>query len=144
MGIAERLRLLRGKETRESLARKLNIHPQTLYRYENGERDVPLDVIIAFCNHYDISAEWLIFERGVKNVSYTDQSSVSSSETETINSLKARIEQLERELFDSQKETIKAYRLATAHMQPESDNIQKPEAQSAVHVPAEQAYSERT
>lgn len=144
MGIAERLRLLRGKETRESLARKLNIHPQTLYRYESGERDIPLEVIIAFCNHYDISAEWLIFGRGDNGANDIGSPSVNSSETENLHSLKARIEQLEKELFESQKETIKAYRLATAHMQPESDNIQKPEAQSAVHVPAEQAYSERT
>lgn len=62
--IGERLKVIRNKESRESFALKIGIHPQSLYRYEQGARSVDSSLVAAICDTCDISLEWLIFGRG--------------------------------------------------------------------------------
>lgn len=62
--IGERLKIVRNKESREVFAAKIGIHPQSLYRYEQGGRSVDSSVIYAVCSEYEISSDWLIFGTG--------------------------------------------------------------------------------
>lgn len=64
MTIAERLKSVRGKESRESFAQKIGVHAQTLYRYEQGGRDLDSGVITSICKGFDISPAWLLFGEG--------------------------------------------------------------------------------
>lgn len=64
MDIGERLKIVRDKESREVFAAKIGIHPQSLYRYEQGGRSVDSSVISAVCSEYGISSDWLIFGTG--------------------------------------------------------------------------------
>ena len=69
MDIGTRIKLVRGGQTRESFARRLGIHPQTLYRYESGGRSVDAELIMKICQECSTSSEWLIFGTGPM---YTD------------------------------------------------------------------------
>lgn len=64
MNIAERIKHIRGKESRDSFAQKIGIHAQTLYRYEQGGRDIDSGVIVSICKGFDISPVWLLFGDG--------------------------------------------------------------------------------
>ena len=64
MTISERLKLIRGKESRESFSQKIGIHPQTLYRYERGGRELDSGVIIAICKEFCVSPAWLLLGDG--------------------------------------------------------------------------------
>jgi phage repressor protein C with HTH and peptisase S24 domain len=64
MNIGARIRLARGKQTREAFAQRLGIHPQTLYRYESGGRSVDADLLMKICTECSISSEWIIFGKG--------------------------------------------------------------------------------
>lgn len=48
-------------------ASQLGIHPQSLYRYEQGRHRVDLSAIVAICDKLNVSSEWLIFGRGPIN-----------------------------------------------------------------------------
>lgn len=62
--IGERLKIVRGKESRDNFASKIGVHPQSLYRYEQGGRSVDSTVISSVCEVYGVSTDWLIFGRG--------------------------------------------------------------------------------
>lgn len=64
MTIGERIKSLRGGTSREMFASQLGIHPQSLYRYEQGKHKVDLSAIVAICDKLNISSEWIIFGRG--------------------------------------------------------------------------------
>ncbi len=64
MSIGERLKSIRGRESREEFSAKIGVHPQSLYRYEQGGRSVDSSLIASICTLYDISSEWLIFGTG--------------------------------------------------------------------------------
>lgn len=109
MTIAERLKLIRGKETRESFSQKIGIHPQTLYRYEKGGREIDSGVIIAICEEYCISPAWLLTGSGsmhleeVPSISmpHPEQAQPSETTSQTACSqcaeLKAELEEERRE-----------------------------------------------
>lgn len=109
MTIAERLKLIRGKETRESFSQKIGIHPQTLYRYEKGGREIDSGVIIAICEEYCISPAWLLTGSGSMhleevpsvNTPHPEQAQPSETTSQTACSqcaeLKAELEEERRE-----------------------------------------------
>jgi transcriptional regulator with XRE-family HTH domain len=63
--IGLRIRSLRGKVSREEFARSLQIHPQTLVRYEKGERTPDAIVIARICSETRVSLSWLLFGEGL-------------------------------------------------------------------------------
>ena len=60
--IYERLWKLRKEHhmTQNNLAKVLNLSQRTYSRYENGERGIPNDVLIAMANYYDVSIDYLL------------------------------------------------------------------------------------
>ena len=46
--------------TQKELAEFLNIAQNTYSQYENGKRDVPIEVLIKLCRYYQISADYIL------------------------------------------------------------------------------------
>lgn len=57
----ERLKAIRGKQSRDDFATQLGIHAQTLYRYEKGERNPDIDFIRSVVEKIGVELEWLVF-----------------------------------------------------------------------------------
>lgn len=70
MNIGQKLNYIRDTErvTLQTLSQKLEqkynikIKPQTLSRYENGERKPPISYIGAFGDIFNVSGDWLLYE----------------------------------------------------------------------------------
>ena len=61
---ASRLRLLRGKESREKFAQKLGLSPRALVNYENGTRVPKSDLASQICARLGININWLLTGEG--------------------------------------------------------------------------------
>lgn len=61
MNIYERIRGLREDNdlTQEQLAHALHISQRTYSHYENGTRNLPLDVFIKLADYYHVSLDYL-------------------------------------------------------------------------------------
>ncbi|MBZ3642604.1 helix-turn-helix transcriptional regulator [Enterococcus casseliflavus] len=46
--------------TQHQIATLLNISQSTYSRYENGELDIPIQMLIKLANHYDTSIDYLV------------------------------------------------------------------------------------
>ena len=77
--IGERIKQLRGKERQELFAERFGVSRSTILRYESGYRDPDASFIIALCREYNVSANWLLFGEGYKNVGPTYDNSNSAS-----------------------------------------------------------------
>ena len=57
-----RLRELREEReiTQRVLAEYLHIKQNTYSQYENGQRQVPIDVIIKLANYYNVSTDYIL------------------------------------------------------------------------------------
>lgn len=64
MDIANRIRIVRGEQTREQFSQITGIHPQTLYKYENKTGKVSLESLEIICKKFNIRYEWLITGEG--------------------------------------------------------------------------------
>lgn len=51
---------LRGNKTRKQVANEMGINPQTLERYEKGERLPDIEIADIIANYYNVSIDWLI------------------------------------------------------------------------------------
>lgn len=80
MSLGERIAQVRGKVSRKIFAEKLGIHPQTLYLYEKGKRNVSIDVISRLCDDHGISVEWLTKGTGLVSRPEEVPSSISHSD----------------------------------------------------------------
>ncbi len=69
--IGEKIKHLRGKESRSDFAARFNIHPNTLLRWENDERLPDFEFIKKLITEYVISPEWLVMDRGEKEAPAT-------------------------------------------------------------------------
>ena len=67
MSVGERMREVRDKTSRKEFAAGIGIHPQTLYQYEKGKREIPLSTIKKICVFHKISVEWLMYGTGSKH-----------------------------------------------------------------------------
>lgn len=61
---ASRLRLLRGKESREKFAKKLGLSPRALVNYENGTRVPKSTLTSQICARLGININWLLTGEG--------------------------------------------------------------------------------
>lgn len=57
----------RMKELRESceikqqvIAKHLDIAQNTYSQYENGKREIPIDILIKICKYYKVSADYIL------------------------------------------------------------------------------------
>ncbi len=46
--------------SQDVVAEKLNISQDSIYRYENGTRSIPIDILIEMSNLYGVSMEYLV------------------------------------------------------------------------------------
>ena len=46
--------------SQEKVAEKLNVSPNSISRYENGTRDVPIDILVEMSNLYGVSMDYLV------------------------------------------------------------------------------------
>ena len=47
-------------ESQREIAKKLNISQQQYQKYEAGINALPIKYLIAFCNHYKVSADYIL------------------------------------------------------------------------------------
>lgn len=47
-------------ESQRDLAKAIGYHQVQIARYETGENKMPIDYIIKFCNHYRVSADYIL------------------------------------------------------------------------------------
>lgn len=55
----ERLKSLRGNQSRNSVAKEIGMNPQTLERYEKGERLPDIEAVSLIAKYYGVSIDWL-------------------------------------------------------------------------------------
>jgi phage repressor protein C with HTH and peptisase S24 domain len=67
--IGERIVLVRGKQPRDSFAAELGVHPQTLGRYEKGERLPDSAFLELLSKRYSVNPAWLLTGEGQPFVS---------------------------------------------------------------------------
>lgn len=64
--IGERIRQLRGKEPQGPFGVKFGISRNTVMRYESSEREPDAGFIVALCQAYNVSANWLLLGQDEK------------------------------------------------------------------------------
>jgi transcriptional regulator with XRE-family HTH domain len=64
--IGERIRSLRGPESRPNFASRFGISVATLVRYEHGETSPNADFIMKLCENYGVTPDWLIYGNSAK------------------------------------------------------------------------------
>lgn len=62
--LGDRIMATRGNFSREQFAERLNIHPQTLRKYEINERVPSADFVALLCETHSVSYEWLMTGQG--------------------------------------------------------------------------------
>ena len=62
MAYYKRIRELREDhdKTQNDIAQYLNMKQPQYYRYENGLRDIPTDILIALAKYYDTSTDYIL------------------------------------------------------------------------------------
>lgn len=75
------LRSIKGISQRE-LAKHLNISSGNLSSYENNKIKPAADTIIAICNYFNISADWLLLGKNYTKDSSSDEDKVILSKNE--------------------------------------------------------------
>ncbi|UQZ89567.1 hypothetical protein C4J81_10265 [Deltaproteobacteria bacterium Smac51] len=66
--IGERIRQLRGSQSRPVFAKKFEVSIATLVRYETGEILPKTEFIVMVCNSYGVTSDWLIFGKDNANI----------------------------------------------------------------------------
>lgn len=62
--IGERLRRVRGTRSRRAFAEAIDVSPNSLFRYESGERSLDAQTILTICRVYDVDPAWLLTGSG--------------------------------------------------------------------------------
>lgn len=140
--IGERILLVRGKMKQYEFADILGINANTLRAYENNRAMPNHKILYDICVKFSVSTDWLILGEGPMYKGERSQPDDLKGQSERISHLEEKIATLEERLMESQAETIRAYKLATTRMQPESDILQKPDSIKVEHAPVKQIYSE--
>lgn len=63
-GIGERIRLVRGRRSRDEFSTTVGVSKNTLMRYERGERRPDCDFLFRLCRRYGIDSGWLLLGEG--------------------------------------------------------------------------------
>lgn len=58
----DRIRQFRQENniTQAQVANALGMSQQQYFKYEKGVNEMPVRYVVAFCKHYDVSADWLL------------------------------------------------------------------------------------
>jgi len=64
--IGQRLKQIRGKESRESFAKRFGVHRNTLGRWEAGERSPDFSFIVEVTKAYEFAPDWVLLGQGPK------------------------------------------------------------------------------
>ena len=64
-GIGQRIRIVRGDKSQFIFAEELDIHRNTVVRYEDELSHPDSDIISKICKTYDINSSWLLFGTGL-------------------------------------------------------------------------------
>ena len=85
---SNRIRSLRKKlkMTQKQMAEQLFIDQSTLATYENGTREIPIDILVKLSKMYGISVDYLL---GVSDFAVLDDALVRTQTKELIDSLSA-------------------------------------------------------
>ena len=78
--IGERIRELRGTETQAQWEARFGVTRNTIRRYESGTNPPDADFIVALCQEYNVSADWLLLEKG--SMRLDDSVAVGTSTTD--------------------------------------------------------------
>lgn len=62
--LADKLKKIRGNESRKAFSLKYGIHEQSLIRYEKGTRIPDNDLILRIANGEGVSVDWLLADEG--------------------------------------------------------------------------------
>lgn len=62
MKILHRIKELRieAQSTQKELAQLLNVSQNTYSQYENGKRQIPIEVLIQLARHYEVSTDYIL------------------------------------------------------------------------------------
>ena len=66
LSLGERIKEIRGKESRAAFAARFAIHANTLLRWENNERQPDAEFLIKIIRECKITPEWLLLGEGSK------------------------------------------------------------------------------
>ena len=80
MNTAERLKIIRGKLTQAEFATALDIHKNTLGRYERGENLPDSELCAKICSIFGVSPAWLLLGEGDMKVSEQAKKSQESEQ----------------------------------------------------------------
>ena len=61
---AQRLRIIRGNVSRAEFAKLLDVHPNTLGRYERGQTEPDFTFARSICTKFGVEPGWLLFGTG--------------------------------------------------------------------------------
>jgi transcriptional regulator with XRE-family HTH domain len=64
MGIAERIKIVRGKISQDDFARRTGVHKSSLGRYERGESVPDSNFLSIICFEFGIAPQWLLLGEG--------------------------------------------------------------------------------
>lgn len=75
MTIGHRIEMLRKKHglTREQFGEHVDIHPQTLYRYEKDARNIDATKVCKIADYFNISTDWIISGKDSMHISVATQ-----------------------------------------------------------------------
>lgn len=103
MNIAERIKMLRGKQTREQFSEGTGVSAQTLYKYEKQLSVPSIEFVDFICKKFNVNYQWLITGDGSMRPS--EEPSVAAPQPEQAQlvetqatTLCARCEKLEAKL----------------------------------------------
>ena len=65
--IAERIKKVRGDQTRAEFANRIGVHVNTVGRYERGESEPDISVAAKICREFAINPHWLILGKENEN-----------------------------------------------------------------------------
>ena len=100
MTIGKRIKELRGKTPRHDFAAFLGVSRSTIQRYEN-DADVPgTNLVVALCEKYKVSSDWLIFG---KDASFQEDTQTKETSPLNLEVLVDAIDTIEQILHDKKK-----------------------------------------
>ena len=98
--MGERLRTLVRKQTLRAFSAEMGFHPQSVRRWLQGDSSPPAAFLIAVCERYRVSADWLLLGIGPPALEERNSSGPVRVVDATIIEKMAKLGELLRELAD--------------------------------------------